>query len=100
MVQTFGSNVYPIQGSATNFLDFLGGKGNNPPPDLVFSPAPEDGNRYPIKILVMGIAPGVNSTIQELHARRFAEVQAWSPGIKGQNPNEIIRVTTRYFFIS
>ena len=90
MVQTFSSNVYPIQGSATNFIDFLGGKGNNPPPDLVFSPAPEDGNRYPIKILVMGIAPGVTSAHSGAacaEVRGSASLEPRNQGSKTQRNN-------------
>ena len=97
MVNFFSPNVYTAQGLATNFV--ADDKGKNPP-DIIFTPKPGDGNRYPIRVLVIGIPPGVSSVIQELYLRGFAEMAAWSPAIKAQRPDEIMRVTTRYFLIN
>ncbi len=91
-------NPYFIYNSA--FSSFLGGKGGYNPPNLVLTRDPGEGNSYPIKILVIGIPPGVTSVINELHGRKFAEVPDWTPGIKAQKPGEIMRMTTRYFLIN
>ena len=90
-------NPHPSEDTATSFLS---GGGDNNPPDLIFVPKPGDDNRYPIRLLAIGIPQGVNSTIHELHVRRFAEVAAWSPPLKARHPGEIMKVMTRYFVMN
>ena len=78
-------------------LSFLTGGGDGNPPDLIFVPTPENGDRYPIRLLAIGIPQGVTSVIHQLHIKQFAEVAAWSPAMKSKNPGEIMRVMTQYF---
>ena len=98
MLDSNSPNVDPVRDSAINFLG-SGNQGNNPP-NIIVTPGTEDGRRYPIKLLAIGIPEGVTHTIQELHVRRFAEVSAWSPAMKAREPGEIIRIMTRYFVIN
>ena len=78
----------------TSFRDDGGDKNI---PDLIFTPGNSNGDRYPIRVLLIGIPNGVNGVIHELHVRKFAEVAAWSPSLKARYPGEIMKVMTRYF---
>ena len=98
MVEIFRPNPYFIQVSAINFLG--DNQGKSPPPDLIFMPKPGEGNHYPIRVLLIGIPDGVNSTINDLYLRRFAQVYDWSPAIKAPYPGEIMRVTTKDFVVN
>ena len=89
-------NPYIIGTSAVNLLKE---EKNSNPPDLIFTPSPGEGNRYPIRILVIGIPEGVKSVIYELYMREFAQISEWSPPLQSQHPGEIMRVMTRYFFM-
>jgi hypothetical protein len=66
------------------------------PPDLIFTPAPKNGGRYPVRVLLIGIPDGVTSVIHELYLKQFAETAAWSPAFKARYPGEIMKVMTRY----
>ena len=90
-------NLYPISNLVTGFQND-GGETN--PPDLIFTPGNSNGDRYPIRVLVIGIPPGVNSVIGELHVKHFADVGIWSPGLKARHPGEIMRFMTRYFVMN
>ena len=68
-------------------------------PDLIFTPAPINGDRYPIRVLVIGIPPGVDCVIGDMHAKRFADIGVWSPGLKSRQPGEIMKIMTRYVVI-
>ena len=69
------------------------------PPDLIFTPAPINGDRYPIRVLVIGIPTGVDCVIGDMHAKRFADIGVWSPGLKSRQPGEIMKIMTRYVVI-
>ena len=86
--------IYPISNLITGFRDDRGDKN---PPDLIFTPGNSNGDRYPIRVLVIGIPDGVNSVIGELQVKHFADMAVWSPGLKSQHPGEIMRFMTRYF---
>ena len=94
MVQILRPNVEITEALAINFLV-------NPPggdiPNLIFTPDYDRPNHYPIRLLAIGIPEGVDSVIHELHARRFAEVHAWSRAMRARHPQEIMRVMTRDF---
>ena len=87
-------NPHPIEDTAFAFQD---DGGDNHPPDLIFVLTPENGDRYPIRLLAIGIPQGVSSVIHQLHVKQFAEVAAWSPAMKAKYPGEIMRVMTQYF---
>lgn len=88
---------YLLSNLVTGFRDDGGDKN---PPDLIFTPGNSNGERYPIRVLLIGIPDGVNSVIHELHVRKFAEVAAWSPSLKARYPGEIMQVMTRYFLMN
>ena len=90
-------NPHPMEDTA---IAFQSGDGDANPPDIIFVPTPENGNRYPIRLLAIGIPPGVNSVIHQLHVKHFAEVSAWSPAMKSRHPGEIMRVMTQYFVMN
>ena len=69
-------------------------------PDLIFTPAPINGDRYPIRVLVIGIPPGVNCVIGDMHAKRFADIGLWSPALRAHHPGEVMKVMTRYFVMN
>ena len=89
-------NPQPTEDTAPRSLT---GGGHNHPPDLIFIPSPENGDRYPIRLLAIGIPPGVNSVIGELHVKHFADMALWSPAMKVQQPGEVMRFMTRYFLM-
>ena len=97
MLDFHDQNPHPTEDSA---LSFPSGGGDNNPPDLIFVPSPENGDRYPIRLLAIGIPQGVDFVIGELHVRQFAEVALWSPAMKARHPGEIMRVMTRYFLMN
>ena len=97
MLQIVKFNSDLISSPVSSFLTGGGGTGV---PDLIYTPAPGGDNRYPIRLLAMGIPYGVTSVINELHVRGFAEVAAWSPPMRAQNPDEIIRVMTRHIVMN
>ena len=94
MLNSNDQNPHSTEDTAVSFLT---GGGDANPPDLIFVPTPENGDRYPIRLLAIGIPQGVTSVIHQLHVKQFAEVAAWSPAMKSRNPGEIIRVMTQYF---
>ena len=94
MLNLYDQNPHPIEDTAVAFRE---DGGNTNPPDLIFIPQPENGDRYPIRLLAIGIPPGVNSVIHQLHVKQFAEVAAWSPAMKSRYPGEIMKVMTQYF---
>ena len=89
--------IYPISNLITGFCEDGGGKN---PPDLIFTPGNSNGDRYPIRVLVIGIPDGVNSVIGELQVKHFADMAVWSPGLKSKHPGEIMKVMTRYFVMN
>ena len=94
MLNLYSQNPHSTKDTAVAFRK---DGGNTNPPDLIFIPQPENGDRYPIRLLAIGIPPGVNSVIHQLHVKQFAEVAAWSPAMKSRHPGEIMRVMTQYF---
>ena len=90
-------SIYSISNLITSFREDLGDQN---PPDLIFTPGKHNGDRYPIRVLVIGIPDGVTSVIGELHTKRFADVAVWSPGLKSRHPGEIMRFMTRYFVMN
>ena len=97
MLNFNGQNPHPMEDTA---IAFQSDGGDTNPPDIIFVPTPENGNRYPIRLLAIGIPPGVNSVIHQLHVKHFAEVSAWSPAMKSRHPGEIMRVMTQYFVMN
>ena len=73
--------------------------GDQNPPDLIFTPGNSNGDRYPIRVLVIGIPDGVKFVIGDMHVKRFADIGVWSPGLKSRQPGEIMRIMTRYVVI-
>ena len=94
MLNFHDQNPHPIEDTATAFRK---DGGDTNPPDLIFVPTPGNGDRYPIRLLAIGIPQGVNSVIHQLHVKQFAEVAAWSPAMKARHPGEIMKVMTQYF---
>ena len=94
MLNLYCQTPHPIEDTAVAFRK---DGGNTNPPDLIFIPKSENGDRYPIRLLAIGIPPGVNSVIHQLHIKQFAEVAAWSPAMKSRHPGEIMKVMTQYF---
>ncbi len=97
MLQILIPSPYLTDALVSNFLSDEPGQDI---PSLVFTPSYERPNHYPIRILVIGIPPGVNSVVNELHSRRFAQVHEWSRPIRARHPGEIIRVMTRDFVMN
>ena len=97
MLHNFTTNPYLIQAKSTSFLV---DEGNPGLPDFVLKPTPGDPNRYPVRILIIGIPDGVTSVIYELYLKEFAQTSEWSPAIKVGQPGEIMKVMTRYVVIN
>ena len=95
----FNPNQRPdsISNLITGFQD---DRGDQNLPDLIFTPGKHHGDRYPIRVLVIGIPDGVNSVIGELQVKHFADLAVWSPGLKSRYPGEIMRFMTRYFLMN
>ena len=89
-------SLYPISNLITGFRNDLGDQN---PPDLIFTPGQHNSDRYPIRVLVIGIPDGVNGVIGELQVKHFADMAVWSPGLKSRYPGEIMRFMTKYFLI-
>ncbi len=67
-------------------------------PEILKAPIPGvPEGRVPIRILICGVEEGVNSTIHELHVKKFSEVVLWTPPLPSVNEGEIIRMLTRHF---
>ncbi len=81
-------------------LDFLEEQPARDIPDLIFTPSFERPNYYPIRILVIGVPPGVNYVVNDLNSRGFSELREWSRPIRARHPGEIIRVMTRDFMMN
>ncbi|MGF1514920.1 MAG: hypothetical protein ACFB5Z_14660 [Elainellaceae cyanobacterium] len=61
---------------------------------------PQEG-REPVKILIIGSRPGVNTIVHRLHQLRFAEVFEWThflnvPSTLHPQPHEAMKVLIRY----
>ncbi len=61
---------------------------------------PQEG-REPVKILIIGSRPGVNTIVHRLHQVRFAEVFEWThfldvPPALNTQPHETMKVLIRY----
>ena len=95
----FNPNQRPdsISNLITGFRD---DRGDQNPPDLIFTPGKHHGDRYPIRVLVIGIPDGVNSVIGELQVKHFADLAVWSPSLKSKHPGEIMRFMTRHFVMN
>ena len=90
------SNPYYINNLTTGFLE---DQEDPDYPNIIFTPAPRNGDRYPIRVLLIGIPDGVTCVINELYLKQFAEVHAWSPAFKARYPGEIMKVMTKYVVI-
>lgn len=67
-------------------------------PELLRAPIPDaPSGKHPVRLLVCGIPPGVESIIFRLYLADFAEVGEWSPPLPSPTPGEVIRILTRYF---
>ena len=97
MIQILRSNVDPMGALALNFMADMP---EADIPNLIFTPDYSRPNHYPIRLLAIGIPEGVDSVVNELHARRFAEVQAWSRAMRARHPQEIMRIMTRDFVMN
>ena len=96
MLQIFTINPQPQDALVTNFL------WDNPSeglPDLIFTPHSKRPDHRPMRLLAIGHLDDVNSAVNELHARQFADVYGWSQPIPSRYPGEIIRYMTRYYRI-
>ena len=94
MLHNFTISPYLIQTTPANFLADKEQQGFG---DLIFAPSPDGSDRYPIRVLIIGIPDGVNSIIHELYVKHFAQVYEWSPAIKANQSGEIMKVMTRYY---
>ena len=90
-------NPYLAKPPVTSYLidDMYGGV-----PDLILTTGSSRPSRYPIRLIAIGIPDGVNAVVNELHARKFAEVHGWSRSLKTHYPGEIMRIMTRYFIMN
>lgn len=59
----------------------------------------QSGEREEVRILVIGSAHGVERVVQELFAKRFAEVREWSDPIPTGRFREIMRILTRFILV-
>jgi hypothetical protein len=57
--------------------------------------SPESDEFESLQILIIGSADGVNETIRNLHARRFADAGDWSPLLPAPNRNEVMSILSR-----
>ena len=97
MLQFLTINPQPTEARGINFLEDKSPEGL---PNLFFTPYPTRPNYYPIRIFVIGIPDGVNSTVNDLYLCRFAQVHEWSRPLPARHPGEIMRVMTRDFLLS
>ena len=84
----------------TPTVSFLGDRLDPEFSELILPTTPDAYNRYPIRVIVIGIPPGVTSIIHELYTKQFAQVYEWSSGIQAGQPGEIMKVMTRYFVMN
>ena len=96
MVQIFIPKPEFPEALVTNFLLGNPSKGL---PDLIFTPHSKRPEHRPMRLLAIGHLDDVNSAVNELHARKFAETHVWSQPIPSQYPGEIMRYMTRYYRI-
>ena len=97
MVQILVSTPEYPKALVTNFLV------DNPTeglPDLIFTPHSKRPDHRPMRLLAIGHPDDVDSAVNELHARQFADVYAWSQPIPSRYPGEVIRYMTRYYRIN
>ena len=81
-------------------ISFLLGDPSEGLPDLIFAPHSKRPEHLPMRLLAIGHLDDVNSAVNELHARKFAEIYAWSQPIPSRYPGEIMRYMTRYYSIN
>ena len=48
-----------------------------------------------MRVLLISSPTWVTETIHDLHARRFADTNAWSSKLPGANPDEVVSILTR-----
>ena len=48
-----------------------------------------------MRILLISSPTWVTATIHDLHARGFADTNAWSSKVPGANPDEVVSILTR-----
>jgi hypothetical protein len=73
---------------------------SNPGDKTVPASQPDiEPGREEVRILVIGSAHGVERVVQELFAKRFAEVREWSDPIPTGRFREIMRILTRFILV-
>ena len=96
MLQIFTIKPQPPNSLVTNLLWDDPSEGL---PDLIFTPHSKRPDHRPMRVLVIGHLDDVNSAVNELHARQFADVYGWSQPIPSRYPGEVMRYMTRYYRI-
>jgi hypothetical protein len=56
--------------------------------------APDEPNRDPVRILVIGTPPGINAICHSLHVKGFARLDEWSP-LLPHDAGRYCRILTR-----
>ncbi|KAM3108646.1 hypothetical protein [Phormidesmis sp. 146-33] len=56
---------------------------------------PQSNEFEALRVLVIGSVEGVNETVQNLHARHFAQASDWSPLLPAPIPGTVMRVLVR-----
>ncbi len=70
-------------------------------PEILKAPIPDvPEGKKPIRLLVCGVAEGVDGIVHNLHVLGFAEVGEWSPPLPSPVQGEVIRILTRFIIIS
>ncbi|KAM3101915.1 hypothetical protein ACKFKF_06525 [Phormidesmis sp. 146-12] len=59
------------------------------------SAIPQSDEFEALRVLIIGSTDGVTETIQNLHARGFAEPSAWSPLLPAPNFGNVMSILTR-----
>ncbi|MEO0455080.1 MAG: hypothetical protein AAF152_00665 [Cyanobacteria bacterium P01_A01_bin.114] len=57
--------------------------------------ASEPNNRESVRLIAIGSKPGIETIIQTLHYRNFAQVSEWSPLLPHES-GKFMRILTRY----
>ena len=99
MLNSFDSKLdsvllHPVSVATTSYLS---GEQTEGFPNLILNPISSRPNHRPLRLIAIGHPDDVDVVINELCARGFADIGAWSPAINTTQSGEIMKIMTRFF---
>ena len=86
--------LHPVSAATTSYLS---GEQTEGFPSLILNPISSRPNHRPLRLIAIGHPDDVDAVINELCARGFADIGAWSPAINTTQSGEIMKIMTRFF---